>query len=361
LSQWYKIVICAPQHLAAHRRAELITFPVFYQLKPSEPITYPFEQQPGTRRGAGDRPGVHWLRMPLPFELNHINLWLLEEATAGPSSTPASTSTTSRRLGGRARRPAAPSRSRASSSPTATRTTSAWPAGSARRPAPAPGSPRANSSTPTPGSTSCPTTTSTAWSALPPPRPRRGARRPSTIAARPTSGRVPGLPSNTGASWRRHLRIGGRDWRVIVGYGHSPEHASLYCAELEVLISGDMLLPRISTNVSAMSLHPGRRPARLVPRFDRAPSPIARNTWCCPRTGALPRHPRPRRPARRAPRRAFRGAARRLYTGRSSACELIPTLFKRELDAHQIMFAMGEAIAHLNYLEHKGRGVRSQE
>jgi hypothetical protein len=38
-----------------------------------------------------------------------------------------------------------------------------------------------------------------------------------------------------------------------------------------------------------------------------------------------------------------------------SACELIPTLFKRELDAHQTMFAMGESIAHLNYLEHAGR------
>jgi len=24
-------------------------------------------------------PGVHWLRMPLPFRLNHINLWLLED------------------------------------------------------------------------------------------------------------------------------------------------------------------------------------------------------------------------------------------------------------------------------------------
>ena len=24
-------------------------------------------------------PGGHWLRMPLPFRLNHINLWLLED------------------------------------------------------------------------------------------------------------------------------------------------------------------------------------------------------------------------------------------------------------------------------------------
>ena len=44
-----------------------------------------------------------------------------------------------------------------------------------------------------------------------------------------------------------------------------------------------------------------------------------------------------------------------------SACELIPTLFQRELDVHQTMFAMGESIAHLNYLEHAGRLRRSRD
>ena len=37
-----------------------------------------------------------------------------------------------------------------------------------------------------------------------------------------------------------------------------------------------------------------------------------------------------------------------------SAAELLSTLFPRELDTHQTMFAMGEAIAHLNRLEHAG-------
>ena len=46
------------------------------------------------------------------------------------------------------------------------------------------------------------------------------------------------------------IRIDGRSWRVIMGYGHAPEHAALYCEELGVLISGDMVLPKISTNVS---------------------------------------------------------------------------------------------------------------
>ena len=44
--------------------------------------------------------------------------------------------------------------------------------------------------------------------------------------------------------------IGGRSWRVLIGRGHAPEHVSLYCAELDVLIAGDQVLPRISPNVS---------------------------------------------------------------------------------------------------------------
>jgi glyoxylase-like metal-dependent hydrolase (beta-lactamase superfamily II) len=44
-----------------------------------------------------------------------------------------------------------------------------------------------------------------------------------------------------------------------------------------------------------------------------------------------------------------------------SAAELLITLFPRDLDTHQTMFAMGEAIAHLNRLEHAGRLLRLQD
>src|SRR5689334_2055586 len=56
--------------------------------------------------------------------------------------------------------------------------------------------------------------------------------------------------------------IAGNRWRVISGYGHSPEHASLYCQPLSVCISGDMLLPRISTNVSVWPIEPDGDPLR---------------------------------------------------------------------------------------------------
>jgi glyoxylase-like metal-dependent hydrolase (beta-lactamase superfamily II) len=162
---------------------------------------------------------------------------------------------------------------------------------------------------------------------------------------------VPSLPS----SYRRlfdgdRVVIGGRDWRVICGYGHSPEHAALYCAELGVLISGDMLLPRISTNVSVFAATPEADPLGWfldsLNRFRDLPA----DTLVLPSHGypfhgiaarvqELVRHHEERCAALRAACRAP-----------MSAGELLPTLFPRELDTHQVMFAMGEAIAHLNHL-----------
>jgi glyoxylase-like metal-dependent hydrolase (beta-lactamase superfamily II) len=54
--------------------------------------------------------------------------------------------------------------------------------------------------------------------------------------------------------------IGGRLWRVVVGCGHSPEHACLYCPELKLLISGDQVLPRISSNVAVFPTEPEADP-----------------------------------------------------------------------------------------------------
>lgn len=54
--------------------------------------------------------------------------------------------------------------------------------------------------------------------------------------------------------------IGGHTWRVVVGSGHSPEHACFYCEELKLLISGDQVLPKISSNVSVTPIEPLANP-----------------------------------------------------------------------------------------------------
>ena len=157
------------------------------------------------------------------------------------------------------------------------------------------------------------------------------------------------------------VRIGGGDWRVIGGYGHSPEHAALYAADRRALISGDMLLPRISTNVSVWPAEPEADPvARFLDSlsaFEALPDD----------TLVLPSHGLPFRGigARVAQLREHHRArlaelveAVEGSGGDASAADIVPVLFRRPLDAQQRFFAVGEAIAHLNHLAAEGRLAR---
>jgi glyoxylase-like metal-dependent hydrolase (beta-lactamase superfamily II) len=150
------------------------------------------------------------------------------------------------------------------------------------------------------------------------------------------------------------LAIGGRSWEVITVFGHAPEHAALFCAELNVLISGDQVLPRITTNVAVWGNQPEGDPLSLflesLARFDRVPGDAR----------ILPSHDRVFEGlhARIAELRAHH--AERLEqllaacSGPVTAHDVLPVLFRRQLDDHQLMFAMGEAIAHLHHLERQG-------
>lgn len=172
---------------------------------------------------------------------------------------------------------------------------------------------------------------------------------------------VPVVP----ASFRRLLdgdmvRIGAHGWRCIVGYGHAPEHMSLHCADLGLLISGDMVLPRISTNVSVIDLEPEANPLPLYLASIEKLRALPADTL------VLPSHGRP-----------FRGLHTRIDQLKAhhderfaelmqacarapvSAADALDVLFKRKLDLHQTTFAMGESIAHLNALWLDGRLSRT--
>lgn len=152
------------------------------------------------------------------------------------------------------------------------------------------------------------------------------------------------------------IRIGKHDWRVITGHGHCPEHAALYCEALGVLIGGDMMLPSISTNVAVFAPNPDDDALSdflaSIRRFTELPED----------TLALPSHGRPFRgiharvaalEAHHAERCAELVAACRHQP--HTAATLLPVLFQRDItDPHQTLFAMSEAIAHLNYLERRG-------
>jgi glyoxylase-like metal-dependent hydrolase (beta-lactamase superfamily II) len=147
------------------------------------------------------------------------------------------------------------------------------------------------------------------------------------------------------------LTIGNDRWQVVIGEGHSPEHVSLYCAERRILIAGDQILPAITTNVSTW---PGE------PEFDA----VGAFLGTCKKfldlldhdTFILPSHRKPFFNVRRRLRDLAVHHADRLNlildgAGReTSAGKLIDVLFRSGLDGHQVGFAMGEIIAHLNHL-----------
>ena len=170
-------------------------------------------------------------------------------------------------------------------------------------------------------------------------------------------GMVPAVPP----SYRRlidgHLLvIGGREWICHVGYGHAPEHMALHCPALNALISGDMVLPRISTNVSVHENEPEADPLRLY--LDS----LARMKALPADTLVLPSHGRPfvglhtridQLVAHHDERLADVIASCR--EAPQSAADLLMVLFKRALDLHQTTFAIGESIAHLHLLWLGGR------
>ena len=157
------------------------------------------------------------------------------------------------------------------------------------------------------------------------------------------------------------LRMGGRAWRVIVGHGHAPEHAALYCAEAGVLISGDMLLPKISTNVSVWPEQPEADPVALFLQSLERFVPLPEDTLVLPSHGLPFRGARARIAMLRAHHQERLAEVLKACAEPASAADIVPVLFRRQLDDHQMAFAMGEAIAHLNHLLHQVRLLRRQD
>jgi glyoxylase-like metal-dependent hydrolase (beta-lactamase superfamily II) len=151
---------------------------------------------------------------------------------------------------------------------------------------------------------------------------------------------------------------GGANWHVIPGYGHSPEHAALHAAGAHVLISGDMLLPKITTNVAVWPVEPDGDPlARFlssIAAFESLPADtLVLPSHGLPFRGIAPRIAELR--AHHAERLNELADAVAAAQSPQTAADVIPVLFRRPLDVQQRYFAMGEAIAHLNHLWRAGR------
>jgi glyoxylase-like metal-dependent hydrolase (beta-lactamase superfamily II) len=157
------------------------------------------------------------------------------------------------------------------------------------------------------------------------------------------------------------LQMGGGHWRLIETGGHCRGHLCLHDAARDLLISGDQVLPTISPNVSVLWSAPDADPLRHFL------ASLERLRECGPGTLVLPSHGRP-----------FRGLHPRIealsghhyrtldmlhdfYREPKTANDALPVMFGRVLRGVHKMLAIGEALAHLHYLRADGRIERFEE
>ncbi|MBC6411471.1 MAG: MBL fold metallo-hydrolase [Hyphomonadaceae bacterium] len=153
--------------------------------------------------------------------------------------------------------------------------------------------------------------------------------------------------------------IDGYKWQIVVGSGHSPEHACLWCPERGICMTGDQLLPNLSSNVSVWPTEPEANPLEdWISSCHKLKAVLPEDTLICPAHG-LP----------------FRGAHQRLNklinhhekalnrlenfckTPRL-ATEVYSVLFRHRINDSNRIMAVGESVAHLNCLKHRGRVAR---
>jgi glyoxylase-like metal-dependent hydrolase (beta-lactamase superfamily II) len=147
------------------------------------------------------------------------------------------------------------------------------------------------------------------------------------------------------------VQINGRNWEVVIGTGHSPEHACLFCPELGLLISGDQVLPRISSNISVWPVGPAENPLKdWLTSCAGLRTRLPGNVFVCP-----------------AHQEPFYGLHKRLTVlidmhhsrldwllgyldEERTAMDCTDAMFEKKLAKHNLQYAVGETIAHLNYL-----------
>ncbi len=151
------------------------------------------------------------------------------------------------------------------------------------------------------------------------------------------------------------VKIGKHQWRVIIGEGHSTEHACFFCEELNVIISGDQILPTISSNVSVRATEPYENPLKdwldsCKKLINELPADVL----------VLPSHGKP-----------FIGAHERLNglinehesdmeklkqvcIVPKRAIDVFPTLFRAKINRNNLLMAVGESLAHFNCIIERG-------
>ncbi len=154
------------------------------------------------------------------------------------------------------------------------------------------------------------------------------------------------------------IDIGGRSFEVLTSDGHAPEQAMLYCAEEKIFFGADQVLEKISPNVSVWAVDPHGDPLGLYLRsLSNLKTRLPEDAL------VLPGHQRPfaglhARASELAAHHAKRCAAIAQACGEpKSAADLLPAIFHQQLGPHEMSFAFSEVLAHMNYMLRSGELV----
>ena len=158
------------------------------------------------------------------------------------------------------------------------------------------------------------------------------------------------------------ITIGDDQWRIVVGNGHSPEHVCLWRQSDDVFISGDQILPRISSNVSVWPTEPLQDPLTdWLTSIDRLRALLPAGTFVLPAHGEPFTGVHTRLDAlKRGHETGLRRLERSLRTPKRSI-DVFSSLFARPIGDGVFGMATGESIAHLNCLESRGLARRSRD
>ena len=155
------------------------------------------------------------------------------------------------------------------------------------------------------------------------------------------------------------FEVGGRKWQVVTGNGHSPEHACLYCPELKLLISGDQVLPRISSNVSVFPTEPDADPLTdWITSCAKLKAAVPDDVL------VLPAHNDPFHGLHARLDHLINGHERslgrleKMLAEPRRAIDVFGALFARKIGPELLGMATGESLAHINCLIRRGLAVR---